>query len=325
MRVHASFLIGDSEYSAFTIRTLAAFKGVRTNLEKPLVLWLTDLHLDRSSDTRKIGFYEEIRASTASVIVITGDISVARHLPLHLAELAAAASPRKVFFTLGNHDFFGSSIAKVEGVVAGVCRSQVNLQHLGHGEIIRLNSDTALVGHRGWGDGRMGWGARTFARNPDFAAIADFRGLSRGESFALLRKLGQESATYLRSVLPYALSCFEHVVVATHVPTFTQAAFYRRKPCDNLRQPFYSNLSAGGVILRIAQRFPKSKVTVLAGHTHCAAQFQALPNLALRVGGARPGFPGAQGLFEVSAAGLAQKSGSPVSRCSNRGGTQPPA
>lgn len=278
--------------------------GMGTILQNTRILWLTDLHLDRANPVDREALYENIRRSVADTVLVTGDISIAKHLPLHLRELAAAAAWRQVYFVLGNHDFYGSSFSRVDSCAAGVCRAHVNLQHLGNGEVIRLSSDTALIGHRGWGDGRMGWGVRSFARNPDFGAIEDFQGLNRSESFKLLEQLGRDSASYFRILLPYALSCYRHVLVATHVPTYTQAAYYCRKPCDWLRQPFYSNISAGGAILRIAQQFRKSKVTVLAGHTHSKARFQACKNLELIVGDAKPGKPCSQGVFEFSSDGM---------------------
>lgn len=281
--------------------------GMGTTLQNTQILWLTDVHLDRAKPAQKEALYEEIQRSVADTVLITGDISTAEHLPLHLRELAAAASWRQVYFVLGNHDFYQSSFAAVDRMVAGICRAHVNLRHLGGGEIIPLSSDTALLGHRGWGDGRMGWGSLTVARNPDFAAIKDFHGLSKEECFDLLIKLGLESSFSLRSVLPYALTCYNHVIVATHVPPFTKGACFTKKPCDWLRQPFYTNIAMGGLLLRLTQAFPSKRITVLAGHTHCAAQFRALPDIELLVGGAKPGFPSPQGLFEVTAAGLIAK------------------
>lgn len=272
--------------------------------ETTSLLWLTDLHLDRANEQQRHELYESIRFSTAGAVVITGDISTAKLLPLHMRELAAAASPTPVYFVLGNHDFYGSSIAAVDSAASGVCRAHDNLHHLGQGELIPLNDQTAFIGHRGWGDGRMGWSARTLARNPDFQAIEDFRGLEQPKAFELLAQLGRESAAYFRRVLPYALTCYRHVIVATHVPPFTWAAHFKGKPCDWLRQPFDANISAGAAILRIAERFPASRVTVLSGHTHCAASVGITENLIVHAGGATTGHPAAQGLLQITREGL---------------------
>lgn len=200
---------------------------------------------------------------------------------------------------MSNHDFYGSTFAEVDECVAGVCRDHDNLQHLGNGEIIRLGPGTALVGYRGWCDWRIEWLKRSLAYNPDFFVIKNFHGLTRNEAFALLMKLGQESSTYLHEVLAYALTCYDHVIVATHVPPFSQGARFDGKPCDFLRQPFYANISMGGLLLRMAHLFPQKRTTILAGHTHCAIDFRVAPNLEIRVGGARQGFSCAQYLFQI--------------------------
>jgi len=281
--------------------------GMRTTPHTKQLLWLTDLHLDRARPESKAALYEENRRTVADTLLITGDISTAKQLPLHLREIAAASESKQVFFVLGNHDFYGSSFAKVDSCVAGVCRSHSNLRHLGQGEIIRLDEETALVGHRGWADGKTGWGVRSFARNPDFGAIDDFRGLDRKAAFKLLGRLGSASAVYFRSVMPYALTCYKHVIVATHVPPMTSAALYDGKPCDWLRQPFYCNIANGAFFHAISNIFSRNLITILCGHTHSAACVNTTPNLQIRVGGVKPGHPRSQGVFEVSSSGMRAK------------------
>ena len=205
-----------------------------------------------------------------------------------------------MYFLLGNHDFYGSSFSEVQKRVEEVCAGHGNLRQLGRGEIVPLGSGDALIGHQGWADGRAGWGPRSLARNPDFQAIGDFCGLSQGEAFARMHKLGKGCAQYFRDLLPYALTCYRRVWVATHVPPFSHAAYYDNKPCDKLRQPFFSNISAGGAIRAIAGRFPGRRLTVLCGHTHCRAAVRAANNVEVLVGSARPGAPEFQQIFSLN-------------------------
>jgi len=177
--------------------------------------WMTDLHLDVAPSWARRRFYKCLEASPAAVFLITGDISVARLLPLHLREIAAAAGERPVYFTLGNHDFYGSSFARVDGMVAGICSTHRHLHHLDGKRLIDLGHDTVLIGHRGWCDGRTGWGERSLAKNPDFGAIEDFKGLTRSQAFQFLRVLGFHSAERIRKCLPYALTCYNRVIIAT--------------------------------------------------------------------------------------------------------------
>ena len=262
-------------------------------------LWLTDLHLDRASEEKQREFFGRLRQENADAAVITGDISDARRLPDHLKELAQTFETRPVYFVLGNHDFFGSSFADVDRAVSAVCEEQRNMRHLGHGEIIPLADGSALVGHRGWADGRAGWGSRTEIPNPDKKHIADLSGLPEQDMFDKLAELGKESANYFRDVLPYALQCYGHIWVATHVPPFTWAAFYKRKPCGRTHQPHYVNVSAGCAIRGIAKSFPKCRLSVLCGHTHSLARVMISENVEVMAGEAKPGWPQMQKVFEV--------------------------
>jgi len=253
--------------------------------------WMMDLHLDRATESSRTAFLRQLQDETYDAALITGDVSDAHQLQTHLDELAEACAPRTVYFVLGNHDFYQSSFAEVERRVADVCLARHNLKHLGKEGPIPIGQESALIGHRGWADGRAGWGNRSAARNPDRERIADFRGLSNEKMFQKMGELGKESAAYFRRSLPYALKCYRNVWIATHVPPFTDAALYNATPCDRLRQPFYSNVSAGGVIKGIAERYPEKTVTILCGHTHSSADVRIGANVNVRAGRSRPGFP----------------------------------
>lgn len=261
------------------------------------LLWLTDLHLDRVEDKPRMDFYNQLREVGPDAVVITGDISTARLLTSHLRELGQTFGTRPVNFVLGNHDFFGSSFDDVDRAVADVCKEQKNLRHLGHGEIVPLADGSALVGHRGWADGRAGWGSRSVIRSPDHDLIGDFRGLSKLAIFNRMEELGKASGAYVREVLPYALRCYDHIWLATHVPPFTWAAFYDGKPCGGHHLPHYSNLSAGCAINGLSKHFPKSKMTVLCGHTHSSADVTISRQVRIIAGQARPGHPRIQRVF----------------------------
>lgn len=264
------------------------------------LLWLTDLHLDRATPAAREQFYLRLKEQSYSAAVITGDIACGSTIKGHLADLAQASNPRPVYFLLGNHDFYGSSFSEVQGRVEMACAKHENLRQLGHGEIIALGNEDVLIGHQGWADGRAGWGSRSMARNPDFYAIRDFSGLTPKEAFARVNELGRESAHYFRELLPYTLTCHGRVWVATHVPPFSHAAYFNGKPCDRLRQPFYSNISAGRVIRGIAGKFPDRQIKILCGHTHCRAAVRAASNIDVLVGAARTGQPDFQMTFSLN-------------------------
>ena len=262
------------------------------------LLWLTDTHLDHVDSASRQAFYEKLRGENFAAAVVTGDISISRLLAAHLGEIAQACAPRKVYFLLGNHDFYGSSFEEVDRITAACCAKHSNLQHLGQGEVVRLGPASALVGHRGWADGRAYGGRRTSQRFPDQDGIRDLRYRSTYPAFQKMERLGRESGAYFRRVLPYALASFRHVLVATHVPPFAWAVRFNGRPCESSHLPHYVNASAGAVIMRVGGHFPRTKITVLCGHAHHGNTVRLSDNLEVHVGQARKGTPEIQSVFE---------------------------
>jgi predicted phosphohydrolase len=263
------------------------------------LLWLTDTHLDHADSASRQTFYEKLKSAVYDAAVITGDISTSRTLATHLGELAEACRPRKVYFVLGNHDFYSSSFAEVDRIAAACCQQHLNLQHLGHEERIHLSPTSVLIGHRGWADGRAYGGRRTSLRFPDQDGIRDLRYRSTYPAFQKMERLGRESGAYFRRVLPYALASYRHVLIATHVPPFARAVRFDGRPCEPTKLPHYVNASAGVVIRRVGEHFPQTKITVLCGHAHHAVAVLIAANLEVRVGQARKGSPTIQAILEL--------------------------
>jgi len=256
--------------------------------------WLSDLHLDKSTEAQFHRLLGKLESSDADCVVITGDTSTSKQITNHLRAIADASSPRPAYFVTGNHDYFGGKISAVDESLEGLCRQVGNLHHLDGKRIIPLSRTTCLLGHRGWPDARAGYGQRTFLKSPDHRAILDFHGLTNRQSLAKMREMGNESASAIRRILPLALRRFQHVIIMTHIPPFQEAVLYDGKPCSPALLPHYVNLSTGLVIRGIARAYPTKKVTVLAGHTHHANISQVAPNVCVRVASARRGRPAQQ-------------------------------
>lgn len=259
----------------------------------------TDLHLNKANHSRSKAFYQKLTGDHPDAVVIAGDISEARMLPFHLSEIARVCAPKPVYFVLGNHDFYGSSFVAMDRAVTECCHRHGNLQHLGQGEVIRLSPNVGLIGHRGWADGRAYGGKWTSQRNPDREGIRELRGHSTFDTLRKMKMLGLDSGRYFRTILPYALTAYQHVVIVTHVPPFAQAVRFNGRPCDAELLPHYANVSAGGVILRIGEHFPRAKITVLCGHSHHGHTVRVADNIEVRVGRARNGHPAIQGALEL--------------------------
>jgi len=250
------------------------------------LLWVTDLHLESLNSNQLTSFLKDLKTHAARKLLITGDISLASRVEKHLIELSTGLPGKQIYFTLGNHDFFGGSIEGVETRINRLCIGNKNLTHLDGKQIIPLSDDTCLIGHRGWADGRAGLGSRSWARNADFWMIEELRG-SRHQAFQKIAALGDESAETFRNILPKALSLYRRVVVATHVPPFRQGLRFGGRKCEPSRYPHFVNIAAGGAIGGIAKEFPDRKISVICGHTHTPRTANILPNLTVGVGAPR--------------------------------------
>ena len=160
-----------------------------------------------------------------------------------------------------------------------------------------LSDDTCIIGHGGWADARSGMGLDTIIDNPDRRSIEDFHGMGQKEALHKMQDFGKRSAAIIRKILPLALCCYKHVVIATHVPPFPTAVRYDKRQCGSMHLPHFSNLSVGLAIIGIAKAFPARQITVLAGHAHSECTQTILPNLKIKVGHARTGRPSAFGML----------------------------
>lgn len=259
------------------------------------ISWCTDLHLDTIPDWSRKKFLGQLAALDVSGLVITGDISNGEQLHAHLGQIAEAFTPRPIYFVCGNHDYYGSSFMEVERRLESLAREHDNLKHLGDGEMIPLAPGHVLLGHRGWADGRAGWRNRA-GLGRDCREIEDFRWMSKESVREKMMELGRESAVHFRKRLPYALTCYRHVWIATHTPPFRQAVFFDGKPCRPKNLANFTNVCAGGTIGGIARSFPRSRITVLCGHTHSPVSMRIASNVSLHLGRGG-GYPEVEGTF----------------------------
>ena len=97
--------------------------------------------------------------------------------------------------------------------------------------VVELTPTTALVGHDGWADGRLGDLESSDVIFNDFLLIDE---LNHWLNYYTLDKpaspgtgsLGDEAAGHLKSVLAQAAGRYFNPIVATHIPPFREAAWY---------------------------------------------------------------------------------------------------
>ena len=264
----------------------------------PKLVWITDPHLNFVSEAQIRDFMATVRAHQPNAILVGGDIAQAHNLE-PILRLMAETVDCPIYFVLGNHDYYGSSIAAVRQSIRTLCGDVPSLVWLNEAGVVRLSDTTALVGHDGWADGRLGDYAASRIRLNDYRLIADLAGLEKMQRLAVLHRLGDEAAAHLQTVLPTALERHRQAIVLTHVPPFRQACWHEGHISGDHWLPHMTCAAAGDALAPIMQQRPDRKATVLCGHTHSAGEAPILQNLHVSTGGAEYGSPAMARVWEV--------------------------
>lgn len=260
--------------------------------------WATDIHLDHCDEDVIEAFFAALRSSDADAYCLTGDLSEAPQVEDHLMALAAAVQ-KPVYLILGNHDYYHGSIAEVRERMRSLTDSSAWLRWLPAAGIVPLTNNTCIIGHDCWGDGRNGDVVKTWVKLKDFRLIEDFVTAGEDGRVALLNRLGDEGAEYLRPLLLQALERFENVFVLMHPPPLREACLYGTEIADDNWAPHFTCKAVGDLLLEVLPRHPGKQVTVLAGHTHNICDIRPLPNLRICVGAADYGKPDLAGIFDL--------------------------
>jgi len=252
--------------------------------------WLTDIHLNFLSPAQRQQFYERLGAAGLDALLIGGDIGEAPSVVRYLTELEEAF-PGEIYFVLGNHDFYKGSIGRVRERVARLVASSRRLCWLSMAGVVRLAETTALVGHDGWADGRLGDGIRSEVLLNDHFLIAELSGLEKPELYRRLAALGDEGADCLGPVLDKALQSYPRVLLLTHVPPFAEACWHEGRISNPDYLPHFASQAMGETILEVLSRYPGRELTVLCGHTHSPGVAEVRLGLTVHTGGAVYGRP----------------------------------
>src|SRR5690242_20725584 len=140
--------------------------------------WATDVHLNFLSGDELSLFYEKFLAKPIDGVLLTGDIAEAPSLAKHLSEFSDRIK-KPIYFVLGNHDFYRSSIRAVRAQITRICEENEFLVWLPLYGVVPLSKKTALVGHDGWADGRFGDYAASPVLLNDYVLIEELVGLEK--------------------------------------------------------------------------------------------------------------------------------------------------
>lgn len=279
----------------------------------PRYAHISDIHLDHlNSEAQVVAFAQTLIAQSPTAVFLTGDITVANGLVYHLMVLEREMQ-RPIYFVLGNHDFYGSSIDKVREEMKNLTNSSQFLRYMPNMPYIALSKDTALVGHDGWYDATAGDPVGSQFMMTDWYAIQDFVKHSGGKGavqsgrlldktglIMLSRQLAKASVDHVFEGIKQASKHHKKIVVLTHFPPFVEGHIYKGKRGDGHALPWYTNQAMGAMLISAAKTFPNISFTVLAGHTHGKAEFHPASNLVLHVADAEYGSPKLNAIIDLT-------------------------
>ena len=272
--------------------------------------WLTDIHLNFLDATERRRFLESVK-ERADVVAVSGDIGESHNVVKYLQEMEEIVQ-KPIHFVLGNHDFYRGSIAETRVEVAELAKESKCLTYLTATGVAELTPATAIVGHDGWADGRLGDYENSEVILNDHVLIAeisqwyrnydrDTRGLKLDKQGLkrTLKNLADEAAQHFESVVTEAASRYRNIIAVTHIPPFREAAWYQGKTSGEDWLPYFACKVVGDVLERTMRAYPQSELLVLCGHTHGGGELQVLDNLQVLTGEARYKHPVIRRVFEI--------------------------
>ena len=152
------------------------------------LIWTTDLHLNFADRHAYVRLISAIRDLRGDALLIGGDTGEAHSFPGYVDRLQSAVG-LPVYMVLGNHDFYGDSIANVSASMINLTRLNPKISWLSRQPAV-LSSTICLAGLEGWGDAGYGDYFHSRAQIADFDLIEDFKGLSIDDRFSKLKELG---------------------------------------------------------------------------------------------------------------------------------------
>jgi|SRR5690606_762181 len=268
-----------------------------------MIVWLTDIHLNFLKQPNSAMFFAESLAKEhpeATGLIITGDISTGRSVQKHLEQIAKGWK-KPCYFTVGNHDFYGSSFAVVDRKVQQVCEEYPHMHWLNDGW--HMHDGAVVIGVGGWYDAFYG-NKKSPIELADFVEIDDLRRVAYKNHDALLdeiRKKASDESDTLAKMMKVACEESDTIIVCTHVSPYRESSWHMGKPSDDDWVPWFASKSTGTVLDIYAKRYPQKKFIVLTGHSHSPGIFEKYDNLIVFTGKAKYGFPDVAGNIDINA------------------------
>jgi len=256
------------------------------------LIWVSDIHLNFINKEARKDFYKMLEGN---VIVISGDIGESHNVVSLIKEMGSETK-LPVYFVLGNHDYYGSSLKEVK-------KSVRKFGYLSQFNYIPLSEDTTLLGVDGWGDCRNGDYENSRLTMSDWLYIDDLRkgyGQSQEKLKETIQTLSDKDARSLKRKVNKAVKLgYKKVIIVTHVPPFEEACLLAGRKSTPSGLPFFSSKILGDSILPIANKNPEVDFLWLCGHTHSRVTYKPSDNMTVKVAKAEYYFPRVEEVIRV--------------------------
>lgn len=262
------------------------------------VVWLTDLHLNHCDDNLVDQLFQEINAQEPDSIWIGGDFSESFQLLRYLRWMDHVFSC-PVYFVLGNHDYYFSSIKMIRDQVTDFSSQKEKMTYLTASGPVPITDNSMLIGHDGWSDGRCGDYEKSVVMMHDYQTIEELVGLDKIARWEVLKKLGDEAGNHIRKNLEAAFQRCDHVYILTHVPPTRGACWHNGSISDDQWAPHFTCKAAGDAIIETLRQYPEKRASVFCGHTHGEGESTPCKNLKIYTGKSLYGQPSITKVFEV--------------------------
>jgi len=265
--------------------------------------WVTDIHLNFLESTNRKRFYQDLVATGSNAVLLSGDIAEAPTVSEILEEMAQYIA-KPIYFVLGNHDYYQSSVGNVRQTVTQLSQANSSVNYLPETGLVQLSKDTLLLGEDCWADGRYGNYADSRVMLNDSRMIQELREGSIIGKYQLLdamQKLADSDATRLKKTLQLATQEYspKKVIALVHVPPFRESCMHEGKISNDDYLPFFSSKVTGEVLIEAAKDNPDIDFLVLCGHTYSRSYYKPLDNLTIKAGGVEYGNPIVQEVIEL--------------------------
>lgn len=268
------------------------------------IAWATDIHFDHAHPLKQKNFLRKVQEASPDFLLLTGDISNGHFADQHISFIQTFLPKIQTYFVLGNHDYYGSSIAKVRQKMIGAfsATGEGKATYALTQPYFHMSKDVALVGHDGWYDGIYANWFKSKLIMADYQVIDDLKDYQCPTPelrYAKLVELAKEGAAHVYHGANKAVEDgYNLVYIITHVPPFPQNSVYDGKMSDDTWMPHFSSGHMGDTLIQLAAENPNVEFVVLCGHSHGEATHKELPNLICHTGKAKYKEPRLANIFE---------------------------